>query len=92
MNSLSVRQAGLAGGAVSVVLYLGCMLTMFLLPEEALIRFFNALLHGLDVTPVIRHDVRFADAVIGIVSWFFIGGVLGAVFAGVYNARIPRKG
>lgn len=91
MNRLDVRQFGLASGAVCAALYVGCMLTMRILPEDTLIRFFNALLHGLDVTPIMRHDVPLTDAIIGIVAWFLIGGVLGALFAAVYNLRATRS-
>jgi hypothetical protein len=91
MNFPNVGRFVLAAGATSAVLYVGCALTMRVLPEKTLIRFFNALLHGLDVSSIVRHDVPLSEAVIGAVAWFIIGGVLGGVFAGVYNLRAPRE-
>jgi hypothetical protein len=85
MATLNIVRVGLAAGVTSALLYVGCMITMRLLPEETTIRFFNSLLHGMDVTSVLQREVALGNAVIGIGSWFVICFVLGVLFAAMYN-------
>jgi hypothetical protein len=39
--------------------------------------------HGIDVGPILRHNVSFGEVVLGIISTFVLGW-----FAGAYNSRI----
>ena len=54
MHTLSIKRFGFAVGAVSALLYLGCMFVMVTVPKDAVIRFFNSLMHGVDVAPIMR--------------------------------------
>jgi hypothetical protein len=90
MNTLSVKQTGVALGATGAALYVGCALIMTVLPHEVVIRLFNSLLHGFDVTSIMRWDIPWWEAVIGIVETFILGWLSGAVFAVVYNLPAQR--
>ncbi|MCB1095994.1 MAG: hypothetical protein KDN22_10510 [Verrucomicrobiae bacterium] len=68
-----------------VVFYLGCIVTMSTVPREKAITFFNSLLHGLDVAPILRAEVSFFEVALGIVSTFVLGWFAGAMIAGFYN-------
>ena len=84
-NILSPRQLGVAFGLTGVVFYLGCMVTMSTVPREKAIMFFNSLLHGIDVTPILRKNVPIREVMLGIVSTFVLGWFAGAMIAGFYN-------
>jgi hypothetical protein len=85
MKRLSINAFGLAVGTTGALLYLGCMLVMTLLGEDLTIAFFNSLLHGLDVTYVIRMDIPLWEAGLGVVQTFILGWLSGACVAGIYN-------
>jgi hypothetical protein len=67
------------------VFYLGCMLTMATVPHEAAVIFFNSLLHGLDVGPVLKTSVPPAQVALGLATTFSLGWFAGALVAGIYN-------
>jgi hypothetical protein len=91
MNRLSVLRFALALAAVSALLYLGCMFVMLTVPKEAVIRFFNSIMHGVDVTSIMRWDMPWWEAVIGVIEIFILGWLVGAVFAAFYNLGLVRK-
>ena len=78
-------------GATGLVYYLGCMLTMAALPHEAAVTFFNSLLHGLDVEPVLRTSVPISQVALGLVTTFILGGVAGVLIAGLYNLSLGKR-
>lgn len=84
-RTLSPRAFGFAFGATGVLFYLGCVLTMSTVPREKAILFFNSLLHGIDVTPILRHSVSPAEVCLGIVGTFVLGWFAGAFIAIFYN-------
>ena len=88
MNRLNIKKFGFSFGLTGAILYLGCMLVMFTVGREGTIAFFNTLLHGLDVTDVVRMDVPWWEALLGIVQIFIIGWLTGALIAAFYNAQI----
>jgi len=90
MNRLSVRRLGLGLGAASALLYLGCVFIMLTVPKEVVIRFFNSLLHGWDVTPIMRWDMPWTEAVIGVLETFILGWLFGAVVAVFYNLGLAK--
>lgn len=92
MNTLSVKQSGLALGATGALLYLGCVFVMLTAPQEVVVRFFNSLLHGWDVGLIMRWDMPWWEAVIGIIETFILGWLAGAVFAVFYNLPVQREG
>lgn len=90
-NILSPRRLGVAVGATGVVFYLGCILTMSTVPRDKAIVFFNGLLHGLDVGPILRAHVPLGEVLLGIVATFVLGWFAGAMIAGFYNWGAQRN-
>lgn len=85
MKGINIRKFGLAMGTTGALLYLGCILLMLTVGHEGSIQFFNSLLHGLDVRPIIRMDIPYWEALLGIIETFVIGWLVGACIAGIYN-------
>jgi len=88
MNHINIKKFGLAFGCTGAILYLGCMSLMLTVGHEGTVSFFNSLLHGLDVSSIIRMEVPLWEAAIGIVETFVLGWLIGACIAGFYNASI----
>lgn len=91
MNRLSVRHMGLAIGATGAILYAGCVFVMLTVPRDAVVAFFNSLLHGWDVEPIMRWSMPWWEAVIGTLETFILGWLIGALVAAIYNIG-ARKG
>ncbi len=91
MQKLNVKKLGLATGLTGALLYLGCMILMTTVGHDGTVKFFNNLLHGLDVSSVIRMEVPLWEAGIGIVQTFILGWLVGACIAAIYNATIKEK-
>jgi hypothetical protein len=85
---LNPKYLGLAFGATGVVLYLGCMLTMATLSHDRAVVFFNSLLHGLDVGPILKASVPVSHAALGLVTFFILCWFAGALIAGIYNLGV----
>ncbi len=90
MNRINIKKFGFAFGLTAAILYIGCMVVMFTAGREGTIDFFNSLLHGLDTTSIIRMDVPFWEAIIGMIQIFIIGWLTGALIAAFYNAQLKR--
>ena len=84
-NTISIRRFGFALGAVSALLYLGCVFVMLAVPQPAVIAFFNSLLHGWNVEPLMRWDMPWWEACVGMVEIFILGWLVGAAVAMFYN-------
>lgn len=82
---LNPKCMGLAFGATGLVFYLGCMLTMATVPRESAVPFFNSLLHGLDVGPILETSVPLPQVALGLVTTFILGWFAGVLIAGIYN-------
>ena len=91
MNHINVKKFGFAIGFTGVLCYLGCMIVMWTAGQEGTIKFFNSLIHGLDVTSIIRMDMPISEALIGIVQTFIIGWIFGACISAIYNAQLKEK-
>jgi hypothetical protein len=91
VQTISIKRVGFAFGATAALLYLGCVFVMFTVPQDAVIRFFNSLLHGWDVTHIMRWDMPWWEAMLGVLETFILGWLVGAAFAFFYNLRAPRK-
>lgn len=91
-NIISPRRLGIAFGLTAVVFRLGCLLTLSVVPHEKAVAFFNSLLHGVDIGPILRANIPLTEELLGIVSIFVLGWFAGAMIAGFYNlaARIGR--
>lgn len=82
---LNPKHLGLAFGGTGVLFYLGCMLTMATVPHDAAVVFFNSLLHGLNVEPVLKPSVPPSQVALGLVTTFILGWFAGVLIAGIYN-------
>ncbi len=92
MNSLSIRRLGLALGSVCGVFYLGCVFVMLTAPKDAVVRFFNSIMHGWNVEPLMRWDMPWWEAVLGTIEITILGWLFGALVAVVYNISAgPRR-
>ena len=89
-TSINVKRFGFAVGITLALLYLGCMIVMLTVGHDGSVKFFNSLLHGLDVSTIVRMFVPIWEAVVGIVETFILGWLIGACIAGFYNATIKR--
>ena len=90
MNTINVKKFGFSVGLTVALLYLGCIIVMATVGHEGTIKFFNSLLHGLNVASIIRIDVPLWEACLGIVETFIIGWLVGACIAAIYNVRIKK--
>lgn len=84
-TNINVRKLGLAFGLTGSLLYIGCMILMVTVGHKGTVNFFNSLLHGLDVSTIIRMKVPFWEACMGIVETFILSWLVGACIAGFYN-------
>lgn len=91
MNHINVKKFGLAFGLTGALLYLGCMILMLTVGHDGTVKFFNSILHGVDVSSIVRMDVPIWEALIGIIEIFVLGWLIGACIAGFYNASIKGK-
>jgi len=85
MHTISIRRAGFAFGAACGLFYLGCVFVMLTVPQDAVVRFFNSIMHGWNVEPLMRWDMPWWEAVIGILEIFILGWLFGALIAAFYN-------
>ncbi|VAX39328.1 hypothetical protein MNBD_PLANCTO03-673 [hydrothermal vent metagenome] len=91
-GTLSVRRFGFALGATSALLYLGCVFVMQTASREDVIGFFNSMMHGVNIEPIMRWDMPWWEAIIGVIEIFILGWLVGAVGAAFYNIGLhPRK-
>ena len=91
MNHISIRKLGLAFGITGALLYFGCAVVMLTLGHDSTVKFFNSLLHGLDVTSIIRMDIPLVVVLIGIVQTFILCWLIGACIAAIYNVSFNKK-
>ncbi len=90
MNSINVKRFGLAFGLTGALLYLGCIILMVTMGREGTILFFNNLLHGLDTSSIIRMQVPWWEALIGLIETFVLGWIVGACIAVFYNITTKK--
>ena len=91
MNHISIKKLGLAFGTTGALLYFGCALVMFTMGHDNTARFFNTLLHGLDVSSIIRVDVSPLEELTGIVQTFILCWLVGACVAAIYNTSFKTS-
>ncbi len=76
---------GLATGTAAAIFYVGCVLVMLFAGHEEMVIFFNSLLHGLDVEPILTLDVGLGTALLGLINTFGIAWLFGATLVSLYN-------
>lgn len=65
--------------------YLGCTLTMAIVPHSQALVLYNSMLHEFDVAPILRPSVLIDEAVLGLIATFIGCGLAGGMIAGFYN-------
>lgn len=85
IDTVSIRRLGFALGATSALLYLGCVFVMLTVPQPAVVAFFNSILHGWNVEPIMRWDMVWWEAAVGVVEVFILGWLIGSVIGVLYN-------
>jgi hypothetical protein len=91
MMALDIKKYGLAWGSACAILYLGCVIVMAVAGREGTVFLFNSLLHGLDVSPVIRMSMPVSEMVTGLIEIFIVGWLFGATIASIYNYCLKGK-
>lgn len=91
MNHINIKKFGLAFGITGALLYFGCAIVMLILGHDSTVKFFNTLLHGLDVSSIIRMDVAPIEVLLGLVQTFILSWLIGACIAAVYNSTFTSK-
>ena len=91
MNHINIKNLGLAFGLTGSLLYFGCALVMLLLGHDTTVIFFNTILHGLDVSSIIRMKISNIEVLIGLVQTFIIGWLIGACIAAIYNVSFKKS-
>lgn len=91
MSHINIRKLGLAFGLTGALLYVGCAVVMLTLGHNSTVKFFNSLLHGLDVSSIIRMDIPLVEVLTGLVQTFIISWLIGACIAGIYNVSFNKK-
>jgi hypothetical protein len=91
MNTINIKKFGLACGLTGVLLYLGCIVLMVTVGHTGTITFFNSLLHGLDVSSIVRMDVPLWEAALGIIETFILAWLIGACLAAFYNMTMKNE-
>jgi hypothetical protein len=61
------------------------MVTMATVSRDQAVIFFNSLLHGIDIGPILRQSVPIGEVVIGVVTTFALGWIAGMLIAHFYN-------
>ena len=85
MHRLNIMRFGFALAMASALSYSGCVFVMMTVPQEVAVRFFNSIMHGVDVTPIMRWDMPWWETAVGVLEIFILGWLFGAVIAVFYN-------
>ncbi|MCB9838190.1 MAG: hypothetical protein H6813_02530 [Phycisphaeraceae bacterium] len=82
---MSTKRLGFALGSACGIFYAGCVFVMLTAPKDAVIRFFNSIMHGWDVEPIMRWDMPWWESIIGVIEITILGWLFGALIATLYN-------
>ena len=85
MHELSIGRFALSLGLAAAMVYLGCATLMLIAPEPQVVAFFNSLMHGLDVEPIMRWEMAWWELIFGVIQTFVLAWLFGALIASIYN-------
>lgn len=85
MNTINVKKMGMAVGITGALLYLGCIIVMATVGQDGSVKFFNTLIHGVDFSSIVRMNMPWWEAIIGILETFILAWLTGSCIAGLYN-------
>jgi len=89
--TINPRSLGLAFGLTATVFYIGCVITLAATPHDKAIIFFNSLLHGVDVTSILKTSMPVSQMIFGIITTFILAWFAGAMTAVFYNLSVRGK-
>lgn len=92
METMNVKRAGLAFGFTGALLYVGCALLMMIAGSAGTVTLFNSLLHGLDVSGIVRMEVPLGESLMGLFCTFLLGWLVGSSIAWIYNIGSAKAG
>ncbi|MDP2653226.1 MAG: DUF5676 family membrane protein [Candidatus Omnitrophota bacterium] len=90
MGAINVKKLGLAVGLTFVILRSGCVIVLLTTTREQSVLFFNTLLHGLDVSSILRTGMSALEMTYGIIQIFILGWLTGASIASIYNFHLIK--
>ncbi len=91
MKTIHAGKLGRAFGLVAILFYFGCILLLAIAGSDGTAFFFNTLLHGLDVSSIMRPDVPWWEALIGIAETYLLAWIAGAGIASIYNYSVKNQ-
>jgi len=89
--TINPRGLGLAFGLTATVFYIGCVITLAATPHDKAIIFFNSLLHGVDVTSILKTSMPVSQMIFGIITTFILAWFAGAMTAVFYNLSVRGR-
>lgn len=89
--NINVKKFGFAVGLTAALLYLGCVIVMATVGHDGTVKFFNSLLHGLDISSIVRMNIPLWEAFVGIAETFILGWLVGACIAAIYNSTLKSR-
>ena len=90
-TTINPRDLGLAFGLTATVFYIGCVITLAATPHAKAIIFFNSLLHGVDVTSILKTSMPVSQMIFGIITTFILAWFAGAMIAVFYSLSVRGK-
>jgi len=90
MDAINVKKMGLAVGLTFALLHAACVSVFLFTSRETTIAFFNSLLHGIDVTTILRTEMSALEMTYGFFQIFVLGWLIGASIASIYNFHFMR--
>jgi hypothetical protein len=89
--TINPKALSLALGLTATVFYIGCVITLAATSHDKAIIFFNSLLHGLDVTSILKTSMPVSQMIFGVITTFILGWFAGAMTAVFYNLSVRGK-
>jgi hypothetical protein len=88
---LDIKKIGFAAGVTSAILYIGCALIMAISGPQTTAQWANNILHGIDVTTILKKEqLSFLQLLSGIVEIFILGWLSAALAASIYNFSLKK--
>jgi protein-S-isoprenylcysteine O-methyltransferase Ste14 len=81
MQRLNTKASGFAVGGGLALLYLASVFVIHTLPRHVAIYFLNSIVHGIDVTPILRWEMPWWEMVVGVLHVFILGWLFGSALA-----------
>lgn len=92
-NSFKIdpRKFGLSIGFTFFLLYIVCMILMYFLGHDGTVTYFNNMLHGIDISSIVKINVTLTEAFAGIIEIFVLGTFIGICIGGFYNILLVGR-